>query len=40
MKKTILSVTVLLGLLVGITFSSFVPAQIDLADHGSEYTGR
>ncbi len=39
MKKTILSVALLLGLFV-VTFHSYTPLQLDLADHGSEYTGR
>lgn len=39
MKKTVLSVALLLGLLV-VTFHSHTPIQLDLADHGSEYTGR
>ncbi len=38
MKKALLSVALLLGLAV-VTFS-YTPIQLDLADHGSEYTGR
>lgn len=39
MKKAVLSVALLLGLVV-VTFHSYAPIQLDLADHGSEYTGR